>query len=426
MWVPDAMSSLEELLRHAEDRRATADAARRAARADLPLRYWHQHAQLTTPAADEARATKAVEAGTAPMGRLLARLDIPAEMLAGRLALPEEAVTDLLAQPRRAPLVVLDGEDARAPRADVIQQGRATAARVLRAADWAEGTLRFYRPPGLNLPDTAEDLVSVLFDAGRDREPRAYPLDGIVFPKVEQPEEIDWLLATLDAVERALHLDPGRIRLALLIESASAVAQALALARRAASRLCALILGLVDYAADVGLPAIANRHPLAEWARAAVINAAGAVGVPAIDGMTLDYPVADPALDPAANRERFLVRMALVYQEALHAQAMGMAGKWVGHPAQLFAVLLAFEQAPDGDTLEREIEHLAAYERSAQQEGQGVTVIGGAMADRATDRHARMLLRRAVTLGRLDPRRALELGVIEPHELPEAQAIWRR
>jgi citrate lyase beta subunit len=142
--------------------------------------------------------------------------------------------------------------------------------------------------------------------------------------------------------------------------------------------------------------------------------------------MTLAYPVADPALDAAANRERFLARVELVYQEALHARTMGMAGKWVGHPAQLFAVLLAFEQAPDGDRLDMEIEKLAAYERAVHEQGQGATIIGGTMADRATDRHARMLLRRAVALGRLEPRRALDLGLIEPHELPEAQAIRRR
>ena len=43
-------------------------------------------------------------------------------------------------------------------------------------------------------------------------------------------------------------------------------------------------------------------HPLADWARAEIVDVAGAVGVPAIDGMTLDYPVADPALDAAGNR----------------------------------------------------------------------------------------------------------------------------
>ena len=42
-----------------------------------------------------------------------------------------------------------------------------------------------------------------------------------------------------------------------------------------------LIFGLADYSADLGLPAIGNDHPLADWARAEIVAVAGAVGVPA-------------------------------------------------------------------------------------------------------------------------------------------------
>ncbi len=419
------MVTARELLEHAERRRAAADDARARRRLRLPLRYWRQQAYFTTPA-DETRARKAVESGTGPMNRLLARLNITPEQLAERLDLQPAVVAAALAQPRRAPLVMLDGEDAQALRPDVAEQGRAAAVRVLREADWAAATLRFYRPPGLNLPDAERDLVTVLHEVGRGRTPDAYPLDGIVFPKVEQPEEVDWLMATLGEIETALGLLPGRIRVALLIESGWGVAQLAVLAQRAMPRLCALILGLADLAADLGLPEIANYHPLADQARLELVTVAGAAGVPAIDGMTLDYPVADPALDAAANQERFLARMAQVYRDALHARRMGMSGKWAGHPAQLFAVLLAFEQGMTGEDLEHEARKLAAYGAAVAEQGQGATIIEGVMSDRATDRHARELLRRAVAMGRFDPRRALALGVIEPGDLAEAQAIWER
>jgi citrate lyase beta subunit len=172
----------------------------------------------------------------------------------------------------------------------------------------------------------------------------------------------------------------------------------------------------------VGLPAIAPRHPVAELARATIVNVAGAVGVPAIDGMTLDYPVADPDLDAAANRRRFLERVALVHREALDARALGMLGKWVGHPAQLFAVLLAFEEALTPAVLASAAASLEAY-RAAVDSARGATIIAGAMADRATDRHARVVLRQAVALGRFDPARALELEIIAPAELAEARAL---
>ena len=46
-------------------------------------------------------------------------------------------------------------------------------------------------------------------------------------------------------------------------------------------------------------------------------------------------------------------------------------------------------------------------------------MIGGVMSDRATDRHARVVLRQATALGRFDARRAFDLGVIDTAELAE-------
>ena len=84
-------------------------------KADLPLRYWRQQAHLTTPAADASMARKAVESGTAPVARMLDRLGLTAADLAERLELPTSMVEGRLARSSRAPLVMLDGEDAIAP-----------------------------------------------------------------------------------------------------------------------------------------------------------------------------------------------------------------------------------------------------------------------------------------------------------------------
>lgn len=147
---------------------------------------------------------------------------------------------------------------------------------------------------------------------------------------------------------------------------------------------------------------------------------AGAVGVPAIDGMTLDYPVADPVLDAAANRTRWLARMRLVFDDTVRARELGMLGKWVGHPAQLFAVLLAYEVGLTDEAMEHEAAKLEAYSVALAAD-QGATMIAGVMSDRATDRHARVVLRQAAATGRLDPDRALTLGVISADELDEAR-----
>ncbi|HET7676524.1 MAG TPA: aldolase/citrate lyase family protein [Candidatus Limnocylindrales bacterium] len=417
--------TLAEAVAAAQERRAALLPLLAAHRTELPLRFWRQAAHYTTPASDGVMARKAVEGGTAPMGRLLERFGVTPVDLAERLGAPLASVEALLARPERAPLVMLDAEDALALRDDVTAAGQREAVAALAEADWAgdgPSALRFYRPPGIALGGTAESLAAVL--EGLAERGATDRLDGIVYPKVEQPEEIEALYAFLDAAEAAVGIAPGSIRVAVLVESGWAAARLPDIALAAAPRLAAIVYGLADHAADIGLPAIAGEHDLATWVRCQIVNVAGALGVPAIDGMTLAYPVSDSRLDAAADRERFLSRVVLCHSEALRARDLGMLGKWVGHPAQLFACLLAFAAAWEPEALEAEAGKLEAYRWSVEHEGRGATIIGGVMSDRATDRHARTLLRRAVAQGRFEPARAAALGVISDAERREAEPIW--
>lgn len=392
-------------------------------RTELPLRFWRQAAHFTTPAADAAMARKAVEGGTAPVTRMLERLGLTAADLAETLELPTGLVESRLATPARAPMVMLDAEDAIAPGDEVAARALAVAADTFATADWGAATatpsLRFYRPPGFAMETTVRDLYTIFWRL-RERidDPAAFPLDGIVMPKLDHPEEVDLLHELLDRAEQDLDLVPGRLRVAYLIEGGWAATQLSALAQRAAPRLAALIFGIADFSADLGLPAIGTDHPLAVWARAELIATAGAVGVPAIDGMTLAYPVTDPRLDAVANRARWLARMRLVYDDTVTARDLGMSGKWVGHPAQLFAVLLAFEGGQSDADLEAEAQKIEAYQ-AALDADLGATMIDGVMSDRATDRHARVVLRRATAAGRFQAGRAHGLGLISDDELRE-------
>ena len=416
-----ALPDLAAAIARADERRMAVREAVAGRTVSLPLRYWRQQAHFTTPA-EEAIARKAVEGGTAPMARILEKFGVGAGELADRLEVDQALVERLLAAPRRSPMVMLDAEDALALTEEAAARGREGAVNVLSGADWSGGgpqTLRFFRPPGLNLDTTFRELYSLLSPLVEPCGPDAVPLDGIVFPKIEHPEEIDLVHGALTDAETALGMPVGGIRTAYLVESGWCAGQLPAIVARAVDRLCALVFGLADYSADLGLPSIANTHPLADWARAEIVDIAGAVGVPAIDGMTLDYPVADPALDAVANRHRFLERMKLVHDDAVRARDFGMLGKWVGHPAQLFGVLLAYEAGFQPEQLEKEAEKLAVYHRSVHEEGKGATMIGGVMSDRATDRHARVVLRQATALGRFDAQRAFDLGVIDVAELAE-------
>lgn len=415
---PDPESA-RSIAADAETRRQGLGALGEARRVpDLPLRFWRQQVYFTTPAGNAVIARKAVEEGFGVTARLFDRFGITPGHIATALGVHEETVTQLLARrPPLAPLVMVDGEDAQAPTEAAVREGRQVAADVFRNARWHSGTLRFYRPSGLDLPWTADDLASVLLGAG----PAA--VDGIVFPKAEHPEQLQWLDETLGSIERAQGVPEHSIKVSILVESAWAVRQLDRLALTIRARLCGLVLGVADYASDVGLPEARNDHPTADWVRMEIVNVAGALGVPAIDTMTFDYPVADAALSPAANRDRILARLRKVYDDAHHGLALGMRGKWAGHPAQVFAVLLAYEGLLGEELIEAKLAEVEAY-ASAVGEGRGAAISAdGMMVDRATDRHARTVLRLAAAHGRVPVARGLSAGVITAAEAADLGAF---
>jgi citrate lyase subunit beta/citryl-CoA lyase len=369
------------------------------AEAALPLRFLAQQAHYTTPASDAAMVEKAVTQGLAPTKRILDKLGIEASALAARLGVEPAELEAVLSGPTHAPLVIVDGEDAQALREDTVARGRENAVRAFRELAWAPGCLRFYRPSGFELPFCVGDLTTVIRGAGPS-------LEGIVWPKAESTAEVSWLMEVLD------ELDPGRrLKLALLVESANGLESLADLVRLARPRLVSLIFGIVDYAADLGLPDTRNAHPVADWARARIVNVAGAVGVPAIDAMTFAYPVPSKELSPEQNKQRVIDRLVECYEDAVHGIDLGMSGKWVGHPAQLAMVKLAYRRALRPEVVEREIAKVEAYARAVANE-KGATIIGGDMADRATDRHARAMLRRAVAWGALPRARARACGIV--------------
>ncbi len=407
------MDRFQDLRTDAESRRHAIVDAR--AQGELPLAYWRQAAHFTTPASDLAMAQKAVEQGFAPALRMFEKYGIGRDDLAEAFGVARAEVDVVADGPVNAPLVLIDGEDAQAlDDANVVRRGRANATEVLRNARWGR-SLRFWRPSGLELGYATDDLVDVLSGAAEGLDPKAFPVDGVTWPKAGRADELAWLCDLLSRVEERLGLPQNRIRVQFLVESASAVLRLAELVDAARARLCGVVFGIADHAAELGLPEIRNDHPSSDFARIAVVHAAAAAGVPAIDAMTLAYPVADKGLDVAANRKRLISRMKTCFDDARHGLSLGMSGKWVGHPAQLLACLVAYRSALPAARIEEEVRRVEAYRASVAGE-KGATIIGGLMTDRANDRHSRTLLRRAVAAGRLEFDRALALGVVAAGE----------
>lgn len=388
----------------------------------MPLRFWNQQAHFTTPASGTPG--KAIK-GMSAVEKILKRFEISAEEIAERSGADLGVVKSLLeSDNKHSPFVMVDVEDAVAHTPEAIAKGRLGAVNTFTNDDWGP-TLPFFRPAGLLLETCVEDLLTVLPKCAEGRAPEDFPVAGIVWPKSEHPDEIEWVCEILAKLEKKLGLAENQIKMEFLVESGYALNQLSKLARIAAHRLVGIVWGIADYSADANLPRIENAHPVCDWARYEIVNIAGGVGVPAIDNMTLNYPTPvhrNPDLSPeqkADNKDKILGALKEVYDDALHGIELGMSGKWVGHPAQLLMVLAAYRNAIPEKQIQKDLKEIDAYSQSVEA-GAGATMIGDGrnayMADRATDRHLRARLRRATAWGTVPVEKALELGLISADE----------
>jgi len=116
----------------------------------------------------------------------------------------------------KANLVMLDMEDS-TPRGDdeALHHARWNVIRAYKElGDW-NGQLKFFRPRGLQLDPGHTDICVIVAEAGEH-------IDGLIYPKMETPEELQSIDETLTALERKHGLEEGKIKLEVLIESVSA------------------------------------------------------------------------------------------------------------------------------------------------------------------------------------------------------------
>ncbi len=254
--------------------------------------------------------------------------------------------------------VVIDLEDAVAVTAK--EQARRDAVTAL--GGWSG--------PGVavrvNAPRTRWCHVDVIALVTLEEPPRS-----IVLPKVEGPGDVAFIERLLDGVEAA----GGRtqpLRIQALIETAAGLAAVQEIAA-SSSRLEALILGYADLSASLG-----GSRSLDAWlpAQHAVLLAARANGLQAIDGPFLGAAVDEPFL-AAARR----------------ARELGFDGKWAIHPAQLQTLNQLF--SPSDAELERAHAVIEALEEAERRSGDGAVLLDGEMLDEAVRVSALGVLARA-------------------------------
>lgn len=234
-----------------------------------------------------------------------------------------------------ADAVVLDLEDA-VPRADK-ERARALVRRTLEQhRAWVR----------INPPGTAE--------AESDIEAVAAGAAGLRLPKVESPEQVDWVR------ERA----PG-LPLGCTIESAPGVLAAVEIAR--AAGVAHLVFGAADLASDLRV-AVAT-EPLLH-ARSHVVLASRAAGIAGpVDGAYVGP-------DGAGLREA-----------AVHARSLGFSGKSAIRPVQITVINEVF--SPDARDLAWALEVVTAFDSAG---GAATRLADGRFVDTAIVRRARELL----------------------------------
>ncbi len=278
--------------------------------------------------------------------------------------------------------VILDLEDSCAVSQKV--QARATLIQALQSIDF-HGKIRAIRPNNIRTRFFYRDLIEVLEAAGRN-------VDCVVIPKVQGAEDVLFVDRLITQIEENCGLEPGRIKLEVLIEGAKALLHAEAIAA-CTPRMSSLIFGIADYAGDIGAKELTrDQFRIYHYPKAHTIAAARAAGIDVIDNVTLHF--------------RDLEQVAA---DAREGARMGFDGKWAIHPSHIAPINDAY--TPTRDELVRALEILDAYEKADHDAGLGAIVYGDEMVDAATLRVEWKKLAVARRAGLLD----------EDHRLVEVQ-----
>ena len=164
-----------------------------------------------------------------------------------------------------------------------------------------------------------------------------------------------------------------------IIESALGVINAYQIAT-ASEHVVALAIGLEDYTADIGVKRSENGNE-SFYARSAIVNAAAAAGVQAIDSVYSDVSDMDGLKKNVAN-----------------SKALGFVGMGCIHPRQVEIINKGYN--PDQDEIEKAKKIVTAFEE-ARKKGLGVTTVGSKMIDAPVVKRALHTIDTAIGCGLL-------------------------
>jgi len=205
-----------------------------------------------------------------------------------------------------------------------------------------------------------------------------YHPDGIVIPKVESREQIEWGSEIIESAELSHGWPINSVRMLVGVETPKGILNLKEIVSH--PRLDGIIFGGEDFAASIG----ATRTDAAAellYARQAVLTACASYGLQAIDIVTIDFK----------DIER-------VRREAEFGARLGFSGKQIIHPNQVEPVQEAF--TPDDESIAQARRLAEAFE-SHQKEGKGAFALDGKMIDMPLVKNAQKVLERAKAAGKI-------------------------
>lgn len=240
-------------------------------------------------------------------------------------------------------------------------EARATIAKALQELDFGASE-KLARINSVGSGWEKDDIEAVL----------PYKPDGIVIPKVESFEHIEWASRIIEDAELKNGWQVNSIRILIGVETAKGILNLKDIASH--PRLDAVIFGGEDFAASIGATRTKDAIELL-YARQAVIVACTAFDLQPLDIVTIDYK----DLEALKLESEFGARL-------------GFSGKQVIHPNQVPVVQAAFTPSAEAIAYAKRI--VETFEAS-QKEGKGAYSLDGKMIDMPLLKNAQKVLARA-------------------------------
>ena len=203
-------------------------------------------------------------------------------------------------------------------------------------------------------------------------------LEGLAVPKVETPDQVNVVEKILDEREPKMGMVRGSVRLLLALESPRGLFNAYAIAT-SSPRVIGLMFGAEDFSRELSLPLRREGEAVdLIYARSAMVTAAAAAHVQAVDGVW-------PNFQDIEGLKKF----------ALQSRRLGFSGMSLIHPAQIDEVNAAF--TPTSEEVDYCRRVVQAFD-DARARGEGAIAFGGQLLDMPIVDRARQTIALAESL----------------------------